>query len=73
MVARYRLAERTFIRADNTQEAWLHNAGEEIDFSGSPSRNMIALNAEATAALALLTPPTDMALNILPRRGDSAP
>jgi hypothetical protein len=73
MVARYRLAEKTFIRTHNTQEAWLHEKDEVIEFAGSPSRNFIALNSEAEEALALLDPPTDMAKNILPRRGDPAP
>jgi hypothetical protein len=51
----------------------MYDAGAEIFYSGTPSRNFIALNPEAEAALALLAPLTAMAENILPRRGDPAP
>ena len=70
MAPRYRLAEKVFIKADGTQEAWMHDKDEIIEFSGNPSRNFIPLNPEAVAAMALLEPRTDMAKNILPRRGD---
>ena len=48
----------------------MHDKDEIIEFSGNPSRNFIPLNPEAVAAMALLEPLTDMAKNILPRRGD---
>jgi hypothetical protein len=72
MVAKYRLSEKTFIQADGTQEAWLYEKGQEMFFSGSPSRNMIALNTEAVAALAAIPPLSASAKNIAPRRGDAA-
>jgi hypothetical protein len=72
-VPKYRMSEKTYIHADNTAEAWMYDAGAEIFYSGTPSRNFIALNPEAEAALALLAPLTAMAENILPRRGDPAP
>jgi len=72
-VAKYRLAEKTFIRAANTHEAWLHEAGEEIDYAGTPSRNFIPPNGEAEAAMAVIAPLTVTQENILPRRGDPAP
>jgi hypothetical protein len=49
----------------------MHDAGEEIDFSGSPSRNFVPLNAEAEAAMTF-APLSTMSKNILPRRGDPA-
>jgi hypothetical protein len=71
-VPRYRLTERTFIKAAGTQEAWLHEAGETIAYSGRPSRNFIPLNTEAEAAMAF-APLALMSQNVLPRRGDPAP
>jgi hypothetical protein len=68
---RYRLSEKTFIKADNTTEAWLYEPGAEIEYSGIPSRNMIALNADAEAAMAF-APLSTMSKNILPRRGAPA-
>jgi hypothetical protein len=70
MVARYRLVEPMYLKADDHLEAWMHSAGEEILFSGTPHRNMVALNAEAVAAKALVTPLTGIAKDVLPRRGD---
>ena len=69
MVARYRLVERMYLKADDHVEAWMHEAGEEVLFSGTPHRNMIALNDKAAAALALVAPVSDYGKNILPRRG----
>ena len=71
MTAKYRLSEKTFIQAEGTAEAWMHDAGEEIHFSGSPSRNFVPLNAEAEAAMTF-APLSTMSKNILPRRGDPA-
>jgi hypothetical protein len=71
MVARYRLSEKTFIQVDGTAEAWMHDAGEEIEFSGSPGRNFVPLNADAEAAMAF-APLSTMSKNILPRRGAPA-
>jgi hypothetical protein len=68
---RYRLSEKTFIQADNTTEAWLYEPGAEIEYSGSPSRNFVPLNAEAEAAMTF-APLSTMSKNILPRRGDPA-
>jgi hypothetical protein len=65
---RYRLSEKTFIKADHTQEAWLHEAGEEIEFSGRPNRNFIPLNPEAERAMAF-APLSLMSQNVLPHRG----
>lgn len=70
---RYRLVERCYLKADHTQESFLHEAGEEVEYSGSPGRNFVPLNTEAEANLALLTPLTDMAKNVLPKRGDPSP
>jgi hypothetical protein len=72
-VPKYRLSEKTFIRADNTADAWMYDAGAEIFYSGAPSRNFIALNPEAEAAMALFAPLTGMQRNLLPRCGDPAP
>jgi hypothetical protein len=69
-MARYRLSEKTFIKADGTQEAWLHEAGEEIEISGRPHRHMIPLDDEARAAIAAIPPLNTMAKNVAPRRGD---
>jgi hypothetical protein len=65
---RYRLSEPTFIKADHTQEAWLHEVGDEIEYSGRPGRNWVPLNIEAerlmgSEALSL------MSQNVLPHRG----
>jgi hypothetical protein len=68
---RYRLVEKMYLKADDQLEAWMHEAGEEVLFSGSPHRNMIALNAEAVAALAEIKPLSASAKNIAPRRGDA--
>jgi hypothetical protein len=74
MAARYRLTERAFIKPDDHLEASLHEAGAEFDYSGTPSRNFIALNAEGAAALSLLEPLSrGMTRSVLPRLGDPAP
>jgi hypothetical protein len=70
---RYRLAEKTFIKAPHTQEAWMRSAGDEIEWTGRPGRTWIGLNEEAIAALALIEPLTLSQTNIAPRRGDAGP
>jgi hypothetical protein len=68
---RYRLTERCFLRAANELEAWLHEAGEEIEYEGIPHRHMLPLDDEARAAIeATVRPLNVMAKNIAPRRGD---
>jgi hypothetical protein len=69
-MARYRLVERMYLKADNELEAWEHAAGEEISFSGIPHRNMIPLDDQARAAIEAIRPLSAMAKNIAPRRGD---
>jgi hypothetical protein len=69
-MARYRMTERCFLRADDELEAWLHEAGEEISFSGIPHRHMLPLDEDARAAVAAVLPLSAFAKNIAPRRGD---
>jgi hypothetical protein len=52
MAAQYKLNARTFIKADGTAEAWLHEVGETLFYSGVPGPSMDPLNAEAIAAKA---------------------
>jgi hypothetical protein len=73
MVARYRLVEKCFLQANGTQEAWLHLAGEVIEYDGIPHRHMIPLNAEAREAIAAIPPITGFAKNFAVRRGDPPP
>jgi hypothetical protein len=68
---RYRLSEKTFIKADNTTEAWLYEPGAEIEYSGIPHRNFVPLNPEAAAHFPF-EPLNTESKNILPRRGDPA-
>jgi hypothetical protein len=67
---RYRMSSKIFIRADHTAEAWIYEAGAEIEFSGRPSRNFIPLNVEAERKMAF-APLTLNSQNVLPRRGDA--
>lgn len=69
---RYRLTERSFVHADGTAGGCLYEAGSEIEFSGTPARNMVALDGAAAAALARVPPINALAANILPCRGDPA-
>jgi hypothetical protein len=69
MAARYRLAEKAFLKPDDHLEAALHPAGFEFEFSHVPNRHWVALNPEATHALASVLPHPAAAANILPRRG----
>jgi hypothetical protein len=48
----YKLNARTFVKANRTQEAWLHESGEVVEYDGIPGPSMDALNPEATAAKA---------------------
>jgi len=72
MVARYKLAERCFIKPDDHLDAALHEAGFEFNYSGVPARNMVALNAEAEAMMTTFPALTVNQTNILPRRGTPA-
>jgi hypothetical protein len=71
MVAKYRVLEKVFLKADDQLEASLHEAGDEINFSGIAGRALAPLNDEARAGSAL-APLNAMSKNILPRRGDPA-
>jgi hypothetical protein len=72
-MARYRLAERMYLKADNELEAWMHEAGETVEFSGRPHRHMIPLDDAARAAVVAVPPLNAFAKNIAPRRGDPPP
>jgi hypothetical protein len=67
---RFRLTERTYIRADRTASACLYEAGAIIEYSGRPGRTMVPLNTEATSA-AGFAPLSLLGQNVLPRRGDA--
>jgi hypothetical protein len=67
---RYRLAERMYLKLDDEAEAFLHEAGKEVSYSGPPHRHMIPLDDEARAAIAEIKPLNANAKNIAPRRGD---
>jgi hypothetical protein len=69
-MALYRLAERMFLKTDDAIEAWLHEAGETVSFSGPPHRHMLPLDDAARAAIAAIPPLNANAKNIAPRRGD---
>ena len=72
-MALYRLAERMFLKTDDAIEAWLHEAGETVSFSGIPHRHMLPLDEAARAALAAVPPLTAFAENIAKRRGQPRP
>jgi hypothetical protein len=72
MTAKYRLTERTCIKPDDHLEASLHEAGAEIQYSGTPARNMVVLNDEARTAQAVIAPLNASSRNVLPRRGSPA-
>jgi hypothetical protein len=72
MVAKYKLVERCFLKTDDSHEAWMHEAGAEILFSGIPGRSFEPLNDEARAAMGSVPPVSFAAANILPRRGRPA-
>ena len=67
-IPKYRLSERCYLKAAGTQESWLHEAGEIVEYSARPSRNMIPLNPEAERAMGF-APLTLMSQNVLPHRG----
>jgi hypothetical protein len=69
MTAKYRLLERCFLKADDSHEAWIHEAGAIVEYSGIPHRNFVPLNAEAASAMAF-APLSTESKNVLPRRGD---
>jgi len=70
MVARYRPVEKCFLREDDHLEASLREPGAEIEFSGTPHRHWVPLNAEAREAIAAIPPITGFAKNFAVRRGD---
>jgi hypothetical protein len=72
-VPKYRMSERCYVKALHTQESFLHERGDEIEYSGTPGRNWIGLNEEGRAAVAAIAPLSDSAKNIAPRRGDPGP
>jgi hypothetical protein len=59
-----------FLKTDDAADAWLHEAGETVLFSGVPARNMEPLDIAARSAKAQIKPLSDSAKNIAPRRGD---
>jgi hypothetical protein len=56
-----------FLKTDDELEAWLHEAGEEVSYSG-PAH--LPLDDAARAAIAAIPPLNANAKNIAPRRGD---
>jgi hypothetical protein len=71
-MAIYRLTERMFLKTDDAAEAWLHESGETVLFSGVPARNMEPLDDAARAAMTAVTQLSESAKNFAPRRGDPA-
>jgi hypothetical protein len=69
MAARYRLLTATFIRPDDHLEASLRPPGDEIEFSGTPSRMMEPLNDEARENMKEIRPLNIMGRNVYPGRG----
>jgi hypothetical protein len=67
-IPKYQMSERTFIKANGTQESWLYEVGAILEYSGRPGWNWVPLNIEAersmgSEALSL------MSQNVLPHRG----
>jgi hypothetical protein len=67
---RYRLVEPMFLKLHDEAEAWMHAAGEEIEWDGIPHRNWVPLDDQGRAAIAAIPPLNTMAKNVAPRRGD---
>jgi hypothetical protein len=62
-----------YLKCDDELEAFLHEAGEEVSFSGTPHRHMLPLDDAARAAIEKIPPLNPAAKNIAPRRGDPPP
>ena len=72
-MAKFRLTERCFVKANGTAEAWLYEAGSIVEIDGIPPRNSVPLDDEARAKIAEIPALNTMAKNLAVRRGDPPP
>ena len=67
---KYQLTDRCFLQANGTADAWLYEAGSQVEYDGIPHRHWVPLDDAARAAIAAIPPLTSFAKNIAKRRGD---